>query len=272
MTAIPVPGAGRFSPARRALAGELAKGLLLIWQRRAMLVTATIALGVTYLMLGFFVGGGRLNQAVLTLTLPGLCAYTLASMAAVQGSGGIAEEVNGGTLEQSQLTPAASSLLVLARLGALAAEGLVPAAVLAAAFWAGLALHYDLRPAVLVPLLLTVTDALAYALLMIALTLAVASIGAVVHVFNMSIMFFGGMLVPVTVFPHGVEIAARFLPTTLGVQALNTTLAGGPLSAAWADGTLPWLLVHATATACLGWAAYLHTIRRARCEGGLSPR
>src|SRR5260370_26078472 len=107
---------------------------------------------------------------------------------------------------------------------------------------------------------------------MTALTLRVASIGAIVHVFGMVIMVFGGMLVPVSVFPHGVLIAVRFVPTTLGVEVMNATLAGRPLSAAWYDGTLPWLLVHAAVTAGLGWAIYLHTIRRARREGGLSPR
>jgi hypothetical protein len=60
-------------------------------------------------------------------------------------------------------------------------------------------------------------------------------------------MVFNGMLVPVTVFGHGALIAIRFVPTTLGVEALNTTLAGRVLGAAWADGTLPWLLVHAAA-------------------------
>jgi ABC-2 type transport system permease protein len=96
--------------------------------------------------------------------------------------------------------------------------------------------------------------------------------GELVHVFNMAVMFFAGMFVPAAVFPHGVEIFARFLPTTLGVQALSTTLAGRPLSAAWADGTLPWLLARAAALSALGWAACLYTLRRARREGGLSPR
>jgi ABC-2 type transport system permease protein len=41
---------------------------------------------------------------VLALTLPGLFAYVVAAAAALAGSGGIAEEVNGGTLEQVHLT------------------------------------------------------------------------------------------------------------------------------------------------------------------------
>ena len=41
---------------------------------------------------------------------------------------------------------------------------------------------------------------------------------------------------------------------------------------AWSDGTLPCLLAHVVALAALGWVTYLHTLRRARREGGLSAR
>jgi ABC-2 type transport system permease protein len=225
-----------------------------------------------YVTIQFFVGGGRLDRAVLAATLPALVAFAVASTVAVQGAGGIAEEVNAGTMEQAQLSPARPALVVLGRLGALAVEGLVPATVLAAIFWPAFGIHYTVRPDVLVPLLLTIADAMAFGLLMIALTLAVSSIGAVTHVFNMLIMFFGGMFVPGTAFPHGIEVFAKFVPTTLGVLAMRASLAGHGLGATWANGTLPWLLVHVTVLALLGWAAYLGTIRRARREGGLSPQ
>ncbi len=127
-------------------------------------------------------------------------------------------------------------------------------------------MHYTLRPAALVPAVLTVADGLGYGLLITALTVRVVSIGAITHVFGMVIQFFGGLLVPVAVFPHAVETFTQFLPTTLGVQALNATLAGRPL---WADGALGWLLLHAVASLALGWAIYTRNILRARREGGL---
>ncbi|MGH3285594.1 MAG: ATP-binding cassette domain-containing protein [Streptosporangiaceae bacterium] len=106
----------------------------------------------------------------------------------------------------------------------------------------------------------------------LALTLRFASIGAVVHVAGMVIMFFNGMVVPVRWFPHGVQVFTRFVPTALGVQVLNTTLAGRGLGAAWSGGTLGWLLAHVAVAAGLGWTIYLAALRRARREGGLSPR
>jgi ABC-2 type transport system permease protein len=61
----------------------------------------------------------------MVLTLPALFAEVTATTAALQGSGGIAEEVNGGTLEQSQLSPARPTVLVAGRVAALAVEGLI---------------------------------------------------------------------------------------------------------------------------------------------------
>jgi ABC-2 type transport system permease protein len=258
--------------ALRVFATETGKGLRLMWRRRAVTISGIVLNGFMYLMIQFFIGGGHLPLPVLALTLPGLFAYVVAATAALQGSGGIAEEVNGGTLEQAHLSPVRPSLLAAGRLAAMAVEGLIPGVVLALAYGFGYGPHWVNRPESLVPLALIIADALGYALLMTALTLRVASIGAVVHVFNMAVMFFGGMFIPVTLFPHGIEIFARFIPTTLGTEVLNTTLSGRGLGSAWSGGTLPWLLVHVVVLAGLGWVTYLSTLRRALREGGLSPR
>ncbi|HYS41615.1 MAG TPA: hypothetical protein VEO01_38855, partial [Pseudonocardiaceae bacterium] len=86
--------------------------------------------------------------------------------------------------------------------------------------------------------------------------------------FGMVIQFFAGAFVPVTVFPHVMQTVVRFVPTTLGVQALNTTVAGRGLGAAWADGTLGWLIVHTAASLTIGWLLFTRNIRRARRVGG----
>lgn len=277
MSAITIPRTGATELSSRwfelrAFGNEAGKGLRLTWRRRAVTIAGVVTLGLTYLSIQFFIGGGHIVVPVLALTLPALFGASFAYVTSVSGAGGIAEEVNGGTLEQAHLSPASPSLLLAGRLAALAAEGLVTAAALAIVFGLGYGPHWVIRPDALVPLVLGILDALGYALLMTALVLRTAAIGAVVHVFNMAIMFFGGLYVPVTLFPHGIEVFARFLPTALGTEVLNTTLSGRGLGAAWADGTLPWLIVHVAVLGGLGWATYLYTLRRARHEGGLSPR
>jgi ABC-2 type transport system permease protein len=267
MTALTAPVA---LPARLART-EIAKGLRLMSRRWPMVVVGGLGAGGNYLGISFFAGGGHLVKDLMRLTVPAMLATVTASIAAIQGTGGIAEEVNGGTLEQSQLSPAGPRLQALGRLGALAVEGVGTAAALGIAFVFGVGLHLQPHPAVLLPVMLTIVDALGYALIMTALVVRVASIGAITHVFNMVIMAFGGMLVPIAVFPHGLEIFARFVPTALGVQGINTTLTHG-ISAAWSDDTLPWLVLHSAAIITVGFALYAINIRRAQREGGLSPR
>ncbi|MDR2983607.1 MAG: ABC transporter permease [Nocardiopsaceae bacterium] len=272
MTVITVAADGVPGLALRAFGTEAGKGLALMWRRRAVTFTAIAASGLFYLMIQFFIGGGHLIVPVLALTLPALIAYVVAATTALHGSGGIAEEVYGGTLEQMHMSPARPWLLAAGRLAALTVEGLIPAVVFALAFGLGFGPRWVIGPDALVPLALTIADALGYGLVMTALTLRLASIGAVVHVSNMTIMFFGGMFIPITLFPHGIEIAARFVPTALGVEVLNTTLAGRGLGASWSNGTLPLLLVHVVALTALGWITYMCALRRARREGGLSAR
>lgn len=269
--AAPAPGGP--AVAARMLGNEAGKQARLLWRRRGLVIAGIVAAGTSYILFRLLIEGGHITTRMVALTLPGLVlGYAFAAAAALQGAGDIAEEVLGGTLEQSQLSPARPNLLLVGRLAGLTGVGLAGAVVLGLVFGFGFGVHYTIRPDVLVPLMLTVLDGLAYALLMTALVLRIASIGAIVHVFNMAIMFFGGMAIPVSAFPHGVEIFARFVPTTLGVEAINTTLAGRGLSAAWSDGTLPWLIVHTVMLGALGWITYLCTLRRARREGGLSPR
>jgi ABC-2 type transport system permease protein len=256
----------------RLVRNETAKGLRLMWHRRAMVVVGLVMNALTYLGMSLFIGGGHIVEPLMLLTLPALMATTIAGTAALQGSGGIAEEINGGTLEQAQLSPASPQAQVLGRIAALAIEGLAGAVVLGVVFVLGFGLDYDPHLAAVVPALLGVADALGYGLLIAALTVRVASIGAITHVFNMVIMVFAGMMVPITVFPNALETFAQFVPTALGVQAVNTTLAGHPLSATWSDGTLPWLLVHTGVLLTLGLVTYVVNIRRAQREGGLSPR
>jgi ABC-2 type transport system permease protein len=255
----------------RLLGNEVSKGLRLAWHRRGMILVGIGLNLLTYLGINLFIGGGHIVPGLMVLTMPALLAVAVAQVAAVNGSGGIAEEINGGTLEQTRLSPAPAYLQVIGRITALAVEGLFAAAVLGAVLIAWFGLDYSGHASAVLPAALTVLNALGYGLLLTGLTVRVASIGAITHVFNMVIMFFGGMLVPVTVFPGPVETFSHLVPTALGVQAFNTTLLDG-LAASWSDGTLPWLLVHTTLLVVAGLATYDAALRRALREGALSPR
>lgn len=276
MTAIQSPHSGRSLAAfwlqAKLTINETAKSTKLMWRRRGRLVATLVAVTLTYLGFTLLVGGGHLIRPLMTLTLPGMLAYVVSSTAAIQGAGGIAEETNSGTLEQSQLSPAVQSVYIIGRLAALAFEGVLIAAVLGTSLALVFRLHFDMNPAVVIPAFLTVASALGYGLLMTALTMRILSIGAIVHIANGMILFFGGAVLPVAEFPGPLHIAVRFFPTTLGVEATKTILTGHPLSATWHDGSLPLLILYTTVLLALGWTLYTTFIRRARRRGGLSPQ
>src|SRR5215471_18787268 len=236
MSAIAIPGTGTAEPAPRwfalrAFGNEAGKGLRLMWRRRFMVVVAATTFGLTYLGISLFIGGGHLIKTLMTRTVPALLAVVFANTAAVEGTGGISEEINGGTLEQTRLSPASPQLQMLGRMTALAIEGLAVAAALGVVIVFGAGLDVNPHPEALIPAVLTVLDALGYGLIMTALVVRVASIGAISHVGTMAIMAFGGTLVPISVFPHGMQIFARFIPTTLGVESINALVAGRGLAA-----------------------------------------
>ncbi|NVM97760.1 ABC transporter permease [Arthrobacter sp. SDTb3-6] len=255
----------------RLLGNEITKGLRLAWRRKGMIVVGTGLNLLTYLGINLFIGGGHVITGLMVRTLPALLAVTVAQAAAVNGSGGIAEEINGGTFAHARLSPGSPLLQATGRLAALAVEGLLSTAVLAAVLTAWFGLDYTGPSATVLPAALTGLDALGYGLLITALTLRINSIGAITHVFNMVIMFFGGMLVPVTVFPGPIQMVSHLVPTSLGVQAINTTITSG-LAASWTDGTMPWLIVHCVVLISAGLVVYSTAMRHALREGALTPR
>lgn len=273
MTAAAVPAAEtRTAPQILLWVNEVGKGLRLAKRHWAMAVIGIFMNAAMYLGINFFIGAGHIVEELMVLTLPALMAVAVAVTLAIEGAGGIAEEINAGTLAQAQMSPISPTTQAFGRITALGLEGLAAAAILWIGFVAAFGLHYQPHPSAIIPVLLTLLDAVGYGLMIIALTIRVASIGAITHVFNMAIMFFGGMIVPIAVFPSGLEAAVRLIPTAIGVQAINTTLAGDPLSATWSDGTLPLLLVHTAVFITIGLAAYSRNLRRAKNDGGVSPR
>jgi len=140
--------------------------------------------------------------------------------------------------------------------------------VVAVGMTAALGVGIPLSAAGLLPAVLTVIDILGFASLIGGLALRLPQIGAIVHVFNGLIFALNGTLIPVGLYPGWAQTAARFLPTTLGIEATRrVVLEGQSLVAVWAQGTLPWLVAHAAGLAALGWVVFLTSDRRAMRRG-----
>jgi ABC-2 type transport system permease protein len=264
---------GRLSAGLRMLGNETGKGLRVMWVHKAPLVLELVGLSTMYWGIQLFIGGGRYVNELLAMTVIGYLAYIASYIALLRMASGLLEEMFTGTLEQSLLSPLRPWVQSIGRLTAALVEALVIAAITAAAYlaiFAGMGVDVSFSWSALVPVAITVADIAGFAMLIGGIALVVNSIGAIVHVIQGIIMFLNGALIPIFAFPAGLELVAKLVPTTLGVDATRRlTTTGETLGDVWADGTLQWALVHAAIMLILGWTVYPAAIRRGLREGRL---
>jgi ABC-2 type transport system permease protein len=268
---------GRAGAGLRMLGNETAKALQVMWAHKTPLVLELFMASTMYWGVQLFIGGGRFVNELLGMTIAGYLAYVVSYFALLRMVSGVLEEMFTGTLEQSLLSPLRPWVQSIGRLIASMIESVAVAAVVGAAFlgvFAGLGVELTFQWSVAVPVLVTLADIAGFAMLLGGVALVVNSIGAIVHVIQSFIMFLNGAFIPIFAFPGWLEFVAKFVPTTLGVDAIRRmtapmdgTVEG--LGDVWADGTLPWALVHAAVLLILGWAVYQAAIRRGLREGRL---
>lgn len=272
MTAITVaPRApGRAAGVARMVTNETAKGLRILWSHKVVLLPQLVNMAVLYLLFQLVIGGGRLVEELLPVTVVAFSIYVVSYIALLKMVAGLMEEVNAGTLEQAHLSPLRPWQLSVGRLGAVLAEGVLTAVLLGAGIVLALSVDLPFDPAALVPIALTLADIAGFALLIGGLALVVSSIGAIVHVINSLIMLVNGSVLPITAFPAALETIAKFVPTTLGIDATRKVLFDGQtLASLWTDGSLPWALLHAAVMLVVGWSIYQAAIRRGLRDGRL---
>lgn len=261
-----------FGTTARIVVNEAAKGLRVAWAYRASQVAALLTSVGTYLVIQYFIGGGRIVDALVAQTAPGLFAYVVVFVANLRLVAGILEERNSGTLEQAHLSPLPAWQLALGRLAAVMIEAVAIATVAVGGVLIIRAVDYPLNAAVLVPVSLTLVGLAAFALLLGAASFTFPGIGAVVHVLGGIVLLLNGTVMPPELFPRWLEILAKTVPSTLGVSAMRGMLTDGQsLRGLWQSGGLGWLLAHTVALAVVGVAAYQLQIRRARRDGRLGP-
>jgi ABC-2 type transport system permease protein len=256
----------------RLFANETYKNLLTLWAYRKTLIPELALAAFTYLAIQFFIGGGELVDELIPPTTLAYVTYLFTYYVLLKVVSGLLEEVNTGTFEQIHIGPLPSWALSLSRVGAAMIQGAAVSLIIVAGFIIGLDVDFPLRWQALVPIGLTVLDVVGFALVIGGLALTIASIGAVLHVIQGLVMFLNGSLVPVETLPGWLEVIARLVPSTLGIQATRAVLfQDHSLAAIWSDGALPLAAVHAAAMLIIGWAVYQRNIGRGLANGRLGP-
>lgn len=257
----------------RLMGNETQKGLLVLRANWGTLVPELAVLVVFFLMLQFLLGGGSLVPALYASTLLGFAAYAIAYIVTLKMVAGTLEEMNSGTLEQVHLSPLPSWALSLGRLASAAIEAAGLTALVSLGLILVLGIRFSYRPDALVAVALTILDVAGFGLLLGALAIRVSSIGAILHVLQGIIVFLNGTFVPISAYPGWLQLVARIIPTTLGVEvSRKILLQGGSLESTWSDRSLAWLLLHSAVILVAGATLYQLAIRRGLREGGLGPR
>jgi ABC-2 type transport system permease protein len=268
---LPVARVGKGDRARM-VGNEITKGLRLRWAYRATVVPEMFGAFVMYLMFQYFIGSGEILDELVADTAPAMFAFVVGYGALMRVVAGILEERNAGTLEQVHLSPLPTWQLALGRLVVAMGESLLVGAVVTVGVLVALGIDYPLDAQALVPLSLMLAGVAGFILLIGAASFTYPGIGALVHIIQMMIISVNGMIAPVELFPHWLELIAKLAPTTLGVAATRRILVeGDSLGDLWGDGALGWLLLHTAVLVVAGWVAYQWQVRRALRDGRLGP-
>lgn len=254
----------------RIVGNETVKAMQVMWSHKATLVPQLGFIAVMFWVIQFFIGGGRVIDQLIVLTLFGFWAYVVGYLALLRMAAGVLEEKFTGTLEQSLLGPLRPAVVSIGRLIAVVTEGLVTALVASGVTILVFTVAVPFRPAALIPALLTLVDLAGFALLIGGLALVVNSIGSIIHVIQSVLMMINGTFIPIYVFPDWLETLVKVAPSTLGVDVIRRLLfAGESLGDVWSGGQLPLTILHAAGMFALGWAVYQGAIRRGLRDGRL---
>jgi len=261
-----------FGPAAgvRLIGNETIKTLQVMWSHKAVLVQQVGFMAVWFLVIQFVVGGGRIIDELVALTLFGFCAYVVGYLALLRMAAGVLEEKFTGTLEQSLLSPLPPTVSSLGRLIAAMTEGVMTAVLASAVTVALFRVSIPFRWEVVIPILLTLIDLAGFALLIGGLALVVNSIGAIIHVIQGVVMLMNGTYIPIYVFPDWLQVVAKFAPSTLGIDVIRRLLfTDASLADVWSAGDLPLTILHAAVMFAFGWAVYQGAINRGLRDGRL---
>lgn len=264
MTSPYVPAVSRRRTTTRvgvAVGNEVTKGLAHGWAERKQIALETAMFVAFFLLLSALVGQGEAIAAG-TFTwsfdpqptawlFVGFAAFTFHYLQTQKLFWRLLGEIQTGTLEQVYLSPLPS--WVVAAVGRVTAT-VVETAVVVAALYAGVRLVVDVpvhgTVGALVPLAALVVASVGYSLAIGGLTLRYKRLEVANDGLHMAVLFFGGVLVPLSQLPAWMAAVGRFLPITHPVEALRTTLIAGEGLSLAGDGGLTWLT-----TTAVGWLA-----------------
>ena len=236
-----------------AIGNEIAKGLIDLWRGKVASLLELILFALFFLAIIFALGRGALHREQVAPLLLGFVGYIFFHMQTNRLFWGLLGEVQSGTLEQMYLSPLPSWLLTIGLQVASIVEAAISALLLSLFIDLVVQVTIPLRWAAGLPLVLLVGGSVGYSLILGGLTLLFKRLEILKEMFQIVVLIFGGVLVPLERMPGWMATIARFLPLTPGVDVLRKILLDQvSLVTLASDGTLLWLVGNAAAYLLLG--------------------
>lgn len=249
---------------------EVRKGLLVqlshpLGHIITLLISTMLYLGMQYVM-----GQGELRRDLLPETLVAISGYWFLQYASLVMVADLVEEKRGGTYAQAHMSPAPPSLIMLGRLATASVLGLLVAVVATLVPMLVADVTIPLRAEALVPYAFVIINVLAFTFVLAAIAVSSPMVGALHSLFTSLVILLNGSMMPLDLYPDWLAVVARFLPTTLAVEATTKVLFDKEsLGDIWSDGTLPWLLAYTLALVIFGGWLFARNQRRAVRDGRL---
>ena len=256
--------------APQVILNETRKRLLIMVDYKFNLLTQLLVLTLIFIGATFFLGHGHFDQQLLPAQLVGFIVLFYARVAILETSHDMIAEASAGTLEQMYMSPLPSELLLLGRLVALLASTTIMMLLTIGSLALLLDIHIPLHWKGLLILLITLVGLFGFTLALSGTALVFKQVDALADMIQNLLLFVTGALVPISLFPGWLVPIVQTLPITQGIVVLRAVMLNGQsLGAAWANGSLTYLLIHSTLYLLGGWLLFKSCERYARRRGSL---
>jgi ABC-2 type transport system permease protein len=258
----------------RAAYAEAIKGVLLILGYRFANVGFLGSFVLLFVGSGMLIGNGRIDPDAMQSPLLGYMVWFFGMKAVDHMAFMIQDEASTGTLEQMYMSPAPLLVIMIGRSIGTILVAAVQAAIVAVAIVliVRLPVTIDLRAIVVgAPIFaLTMVGLFGFGFVVAGLSLVFKRTGTVMNMLQTALLYFSGVLLPLERLPEGLAAVARTLPSTQGIVVMRQVVFDGlALPQVWADGSLPWLIVHSALYFTLGWIFYAWCESIAKRQGSL---
>lgn len=264
-----------------AIGNETGKGLRQAWAERVQIAIELPLFAIVGLLFALLLGRG--DEVAATGRLPwqfdpywtswffvGFVLYTFIYLQSVKTFWRLLGEIQGGTLEQTYLSPLPAWVnIAVGRLTA----AVVETAVVVGALYLVTSLVADLqlswRADALAPLGFILAGGAGYSLMIAGLTLAWKRVELLQEVVLMVILFISGAILPLANLPGWVQGLAQPIFATHPIEAARLTLVDNQPIPVWGTGGWAWMVATTAGWLALGVLAFGIGNRAAKRNGSL---